>query len=104
MLQDQLCYVAPDHDKEMMIISDGKTYELPNGQVIKVGGDACFKAPELLFHPSLYQIKSDGLSEIILDSISKCDENMRSELYGNIVLAGGSTLFPGFKDRLERDL
>jgi len=29
---------------------------------------------------------------------------LRSELYRNIVLSGGSTMFPGLPTRLERDL
>ena len=37
-------------------------------------------------------------------SIEKCDNDLKINLYNNIVLAGGSTLMPGFKERFEREL
>lgn len=29
---------------------------------------------------------------------------MRAALYGNVLLTGGNTKFPGFRDRVEREL
>jgi len=37
-------------------------------------------------------------------SIEKCDSDLRINLYNNIVLAGGSTLMPGFRDRFEDEI
>jgi actin-related protein len=38
-------------------------------------------------------------------SIDKCDNDLKnSNLYGNIVLAGGSTLMPGFRERFEAEI
>lgn len=34
----------------------------------------------------------------------KCDVDIRKDLYGNIVLAGGSTMFKGLKDRLKKEV
>ena len=34
----------------------------------------------------------------------KCYFELRSELFANIVLSGGSTMFPGFADRLQKEL
>jgi len=39
-----------------------------------------------------------------VDSISTCDKNLQGELYQNIILVGGTTMIPGFKERLEREL
>lgn len=36
-----------------------------------------------------------GLHELTFSSIMKCDVDIRKDLYGNIVLSGGSTMFPG---------
>lgn len=33
-----------------------------------------------------------------------CDEDLRTLLYNNIVLAGGTTLMKGFADRFESDI
>ncbi|KDQ14220.1 hypothetical protein BOTBODRAFT_132722 [Botryobasidium botryosum FD-172 SS1] len=102
-IKEALCYVALNHDEEMSKNPEGKAYDLPGGQVIQIGNER-FRAPELLFSPKLGGLESDGLIEVIHDSINKCGEDIRSEMYGNIILAGGSTLFPGMKDRLEQDL
>ena len=37
-------------------------------------------------------------------SIYKCDLDIRRELYGNVVLSGGTTMFPGIADRLQKEL
>lgn len=34
----------------------------------------------------------------------KCDVDIRKDLYGNIVLAGGSTMFKGLKERLKKEV
>lgn len=34
----------------------------------------------------------------------KCDVDIRKDLYKNIVLAGGSTMFKGIKDRLNNEI
>ena len=34
----------------------------------------------------------------------KCDVDIRKDLYGNIVLSGGNTLFPGFAERMQKKI
>jgi len=36
--------------------------------------------------------------------ISNCDSDMWEGLYGNIVSAGGSTMFPGIAERMAKEL
>ena len=38
------------------------------------------------------------------NSIYKCDLDIRRDLYGNIVLSGGTTMFPGIADRMQREV
>jgi actin len=42
--------------------------------------------------------------ELLQDSIRRCDADLHVDLYGNVVLCGGSTLFPGIAERLRREL
>ena len=37
-------------------------------------------------------------------SIEKCDPDLKINLYNNIVLAGGSTVMPGLKERFEEEI
>lgn len=34
----------------------------------------------------------------------KCDVDVRRELYGNMVLSGGTTMISGLPDRLQKEL
>merc|ERR1711931_55402 len=80
-----------------------KQYELPDGQVITVGNER-FRCPEVLFKPSLIGKESDGIHTTTYDSIMKCDVDIRKDLYGNIVLSGGTTMFDGIADRMQKEI
>lgn len=53
-----------------------------------------------MFNPSLINMESDGLHKYAFDSIMKCDVETRRDLYQNLILAGGNTLFEGMGERL----
>jgi actin len=63
-----------------------------------------FVCPELLFRPGLQNLQFDGVHRLIFDSITRCDADIQKDLYGNIVLAGGSTMFQGFPERVEKEI
>ncbi|CAH1396441.1 unnamed protein product [Nezara viridula] len=63
-----------------------------------------FAVPELLFTPSDIGINEMGIAEAVIDSVQACPEEARSHLYKNIILTGGCALFPGFKERLYKDV
>jgi len=82
-----------------------KNFELPDGSSINVNLPR-FKAPEAIFKPSIYKEGSDvkGMHELATESIKECDLDVRSDLYANVILSGGSTLFEGLPKRLEKEL
>lgn len=45
-----------------------------------------------------------SLPEAIVKAIEGCDADLRGELYGNIVLAGGNTMFEGLAARLQKEV
>ncbi|KAI4377163.1 hypothetical protein MLD38_014840 [Melastoma candidum] len=63
-----------------------------------------FLVPEMIFRPADLGMNQAGLAECIVRSIDACHPHLHPLLYGNIVLTGGSTLFPRFKERLEMEL
>lgn len=63
-----------------------------------------FSIPELLFHPSDVGIQQIGIPEAIILSINACPEDMRPTLMENIVLCGGNTVFPGFRERVYSEV
>ncbi|KAF9236433.1 actin protein 4, isoform b [Melanogaster broomeanus] len=57
-------------------------------------GNERFRAPEALFQPSFLGLEAAGIHETTYNSIFKCDLDIRRDLYGNVVLSGGTTMFP----------
>ncbi|KAL6756186.1 actin family [Haematococcus lacustris] len=95
------------------------SYELPDGTEIIVGSDR-LKVPEVLFQPRLlstftlinpdtFTARPDGsvaapLPEMVMEAITKCDVDVRKDMYQGVVLTGGLSLTGGLRDRLEKEL
>jgi len=71
--------------------------------VISIGNER-FRAAEVLFKPNLIGKESQGVHKMTFDSIMKCDVDIRRDLYSNIVLSGGTTMFPGVDVRLTKEI
>eukprot|EP01024_Parvocaulis_polyphysoides_P067690 TRINITY_DN811_c0_g1_i2.p2 TRINITY_DN811_c0_g1~~TRINITY_DN811_c0_g1_i2.p2 ORF type:complete len:410 (-),score=55.91 TRINITY_DN811_c0_g1_i2:244-1374(-) len=106
-IKEKLCYIALDFEAELA--QDGESsemeqqYELPDGQMIVVANER-FRCPEVLFQPGIIGMEAVGIHETTFNSIMKCDVDIRKELYGNVVLSGGTTMFPGIAERMNKEV
>lgn len=99
-MKEKLCYISLDYENEN---PTEEIYLLPDGNSINVGKER-FAAPEILFNPELTGREIAGVQHSINRSINICDTAIRKNLYENIVIAGGNTTFPGFRERLEKEM
>lgn len=96
-------YYGLDGEERREIGEIEATYVLPDGQSIVVGNER-FQAPEILFNPLIVGKDHHGVPEMLRKCIFNCDIDLRANFLKGIVLSGGSTMFPGFSERLKVEL
>jgi len=103
-MKEEMCYLtaSPVHDeatdKEARLQAKAQ-YRLPDGQVVSVSSER-YEAPNVLFDPTLFGSEELSVADVLVNSIMKSDVDLRSKLFSQIVLAGGTTLLPGFGERM----
>ncbi|WMV26727.1 hypothetical protein MTR67_020112 [Solanum verrucosum] len=107
-MKETIAYVALDYEQEIekanfFSKSIEKGYKLPDGEVVNIGAET-FRCPEVLFQPSLVEMEATGIHDKAYNSIMRCDDDIRKDLFANIVLSGGSTMFPGIAERMRKEI
>lgn len=95
-------YVLPDYTtlkRGFLKDPDGSSEH----QTLRLNNER-FAVPEILFHPSDVGIKQMGIPEAILNSMKSCEPETWPHLLANIILTGGNSKFPGFRDRVFKDV
>ncbi|XP_062196204.1 actin-related protein 6 isoform X2 [Phragmites australis] len=91
-----------DHDMDTDKFEDRKKLELSQNEFVLT--NERFLVPEMLFHPIDLGMNQAGLAECIVRAVQACHLYLQPVLFESIILTGGSTLFPRFTERLEREL
>jgi actin-related protein len=106
-IKEKKCFVAQDYEEALTKSQQGgsfeETYEMPDGSVLTIGSER-FRCPEVLFKPKLAGYEFDGIHMFCNNSIQKSDIDIRKDLYANIVLSGGTTMYAGLSERLLKEV
>ena len=105
-IKEKMCYVAANFEEEEKkpIEQITKGYILPDGKVINVGRER-YRCAEALFNPGkIMGSDKKSATQLVSDCIKECDIDIRTSLRENIILSGGTTSFPGYPERLQREL
>lgn len=107
IIKEKTCYIALNPSKEEKDTSSNSSksddFTLPDGNVVKLGTER-FRAPEILFNPELIGQEYAGIHQVVVDSINRADLDLRKQLFANVVLSGGSTLYKDFGTRLLNEV
>ncbi|KAL4480379.1 hypothetical protein ABPG74_020895 [Tetrahymena malaccensis] len=107
-IKERMCYVARDYYVDVngptLLSLEEKSYELPDGSILEINNSQRYKPTEIIFNPSIIGDDSMSIPEMMIDTLHRCDVEFQEELYRNIVLCGGSSLFRGYLPRIEKEL
>jgi len=112
-IKEKVCYVCEDIDAEAKKPSLEMSFSEPNGHAFTLGYER-FAVPEALFKPAILHEcpgiftdnfrEVDAIHQLVFKSIMKCPADIRPKMFGNIVLAGGSSMFKGLPERLKKEV
>lgn len=105
--KERFCYVALDPARELRLAEEDSQIEtqitLLFDRILTIGSER-FLAPEILFAYEGMNRSVQPLHEAMYQAMLQCGIDLRNDLCQNIVLSGGSSQFPGLKERLCKEL
>ncbi|XP_067410506.1 actin-like protein 9 [Emydura macquarii macquarii] len=105
-IKQKFCYVAVDFESECSLPKEEYLvdFQLPDGQIISLGKER-FQCPERLFNPpKMPGVSLVGIHSMAQRSLKKVPEEARRDMYQNVFLCGGSSLFEGLEKRFSSEL
>lgn len=76
---------------------------MPDHSYIEVDYER-IQVPELMFKPSIGNLSFNSIQGCIDKAVNNVPLDLKNEMWNNIVLSGGNTMFPSFSERLKQEL
>ncbi|KAG1047579.1 hypothetical protein G6F43_009977 [Rhizopus delemar] len=105
--KETMCEISDvTFDESQLESKAKKSFEFPDGYHQEFGIER-YKLSEIFFQPKLQfgqETEYVGVHEMVYNSASSCDADLRPLLLNNIVVTGGNSLLNGFNERLNYEL
>lgn len=113
-IKENHCYICKDIVKEFQAYDkkpeasfktlEGISRRTKEPWQLSVGYER-FIGPEVFFQPEMFKPEfGTPLADVANQAIQAAPMDCKRQLYNNVVLSGGSTMFKAFNKRLERDI
>jgi hypothetical protein len=80
-IKEKMCSVAYDYKTALQkpdpLTEEGRSYELPDGQIIQVNHHVRYNATEILFNPNLRNLKCLSIPQLAVESIGKVNPDLK---------------------------
>lgn len=96
-------YISIDNEEHEEEKQEENPYKLPDGKELKLGNEI-FKTCDILFNPPEDSKDLMSVSKMVAESLSNCDDDVRSDINESICLIGGTTLMKNFPEKLKNEL
>ena len=101
LIKEKCCYVENENNKNNKEITK---FNLPDGTEINLEQEK-YLCAEILFHPEMINKIVGGVANTFCSSVSLIDNLTKKKFEGdNLIIAGSSTLFEGFSERLKVEI
>ena len=97
-IKEKYCFVCSDENYPPQ-----SEFNLSDNNIIKIGDEKVL-CTELLFNPSLNHLKFLSFQEMIINSVNGFDIQLRRNIFQNIILFGGNTMFKGIQTRINKEI
>ncbi|CAE7651102.1 unnamed protein product [Symbiodinium pilosum] len=106
-VKERMCRVATPQSLPTSEGPKQHEYKLPDGKVLDWEQGLLSQCTEALFQPGQHlklDEEAEGIQKMAAGSILDCSLDIQKDLAGNVVLSGGSTMFPGMCERVQEEL
>ncbi|CAE7562445.1 unnamed protein product [Symbiodinium natans] len=108
-VKERMCRVTPQASPSRISRQDPvqQEYKLPDGKVLDWEQGLLSQCAEALFQPGQHlklDEEAEGIHKMAASSVLGCGLDIQKSLANNVVLSGGSTLFPGMCQRVQEEL
>lgn len=103
-IKEKCLKIALDPTHEAQDPQNAVDYLLPDGEKLHLNEFVVISAAEVLFNPQLISTQSENISQAVINSLLVVDPYYIELLLKNIVITGGTSLIPGFKNRLIQEI